>query len=348
MSASIVPSARFATDEFVEDEQFDAWRERISVIFNVAPLGNSKGFLAEADAFHLGELVMVRTKFAAQRFVRTQKQLRADWLDHYLVQYYRDGGYCGEAGSNEIEILPGTVSILDLAQPIDTRAVPAECLSLVVPRDVMDSLVPNADHLHGVILDPNRAGLLADYLGSLQQRLPGLANEQAPHVARATCELMAACIRPSAENLERAQTPVEALLVARIRRFIDDRIGSPELTPDAICCALHLSRTRLYELFSSTGGVRKYIQSRRLQRMHAALSDPNERVSIMVLAERCGFGSHSHVSHAFREHFGYSPSDVRHNPATAMHRHAGSLFTSRPHAPDEGPGFDDWVRGLRN
>ncbi|HEX6928273.1 MAG TPA: helix-turn-helix domain-containing protein [Gammaproteobacteria bacterium] len=347
-SLPTVPSARFATEIFAAEEQFEAWRERISVIFNVAPLEKSAagGFMAEADAFHLGELVMVKTRFAGQRFVRTAQQIRSDWLDHYLVQYYRDGGYIGEADGDCVEIRPGSVSVLDLAHPVHTRATAAECISLVMPRDVMETLLPAANNLHGLVLDAGSAGLLADHLTSLDQRLPTLAETQAPYVARATCDLLAACLLPSLENLERARERIDTLQLSKIRHFIEKGLASPGLSVESICQSLGISRSRLYELFTPSGGVRKYIQTRRLLRIHAALANPQETRSIMALADDYGFSSHAHASRAFREHFGYSPSEVRDHPAAVLERYR-SMSAAHASAASEGPGFDDWVRSLR-
>lgn len=343
-----VPSAVFRSAELAPDEQFEAWRERIGVIFDVTPLGApAAGFLAEADAFHLGEMVMTRTQFAPQRFLRTERQLRSDMIDHYLVQYYRQGGYVGEVGGKALEIRPGSVSVLDLAQPLHTQACDAENIALVVPRDVMASLLPSTNDLHGVVLEQGSAALLVDHLTSLERRLPELDCRQVPHLARATCDLLAASILPSDANLERAQQQIQSLRLEQVRRFIDSRLGLAELSPEVICRNLALSRSQLYALFKSSGGVAEYIQKRRLLRIHAALADPADRRSIATLTSAYGFSSQAQVSRAFRQRFGYAPSDIRRD--TNM-RFATAANTARVHrhAQDGEPGFDDWIRGLRN
>lgn len=352
MALECIPCSRFASEEFTAVDQFDAWRERISVVFNVEPLAPSVagGFMARAQAFHLGELVMVNTRFAGQRFIRTPQQARRDWLDHYLVQFYRHGGYVGAIGGEEAAIPAGSVSVLDLARPLDTRATAAECVSLVVPRDVMESVLPDTDGLHGAVLNDGCAGLLGDYLTSLERRLPTLAVAQAPHIVRATCDLIAACVLPSAGNLDRARDALDPLLLGRIRCYIDQRIDAAgaahEIAPEDICAAMALSRSKLYALFKPCGGVRRYIQHRRLQRIHAALANPAERRSIMILAERYGFGSHAHLSRAFRLHYGYSPSEARHDPGALLRARVVAAATQAQQRHNT-PGFDDWVRSLR-
>src|SRR5690606_41285189 len=104
-------------------------------------------------AYRLCELLLVNTRFDRQRFVRTERHERSDCMDPCLVQFCRDGGYVGEVGNAGIHIPPGSVSVLDLAPPLDTRASAAECLTLVVPREIMAAALPGHGNLHGRILD---------------------------------------------------------------------------------------------------------------------------------------------------------------------------------------------------
>lgn len=354
MSPATIPATRFRSSDVSRRDQFDAWRERISVVFDVEPIGDpASGFAAEADAWHLGELVAIRTRFDSQRFVRTPRQLRSDLIDHYLVQLYCDGGYVGDVDDRGIEIRPGSVSVLDMARPLETRATPAECVSLVVPRDVLRAALPKPADLHGLVVEGASGALLADYIRSLERRLPDLEQTQAPLIVRATCGLIAACVAPSLESAERARVQIDAMQLQRVTRLIDDELGSPSLSPDRICSALGLSRTRLYEILKPFGGVRRYVRNRRLQRVHAALADPMDRSSIMEIGLRCGFTSHGNLTRAFREHFGYNPSDVRHDASVSLRAHAARTPRgASPPRPETPPahreiGFDDWVRTLR-
>jgi hypothetical protein len=203
ISTSLVPSTVFTSMSLPPGDQFDAWRERISVVFNVEPLETSfhDGFPAEALAYHLGELILVRTHFEAQRFVRTRLHARSDQLDHYLVQFYNQGGYTGAVGEKPIEIRPGSLSILDLARTTETRATAAECVTLVVPRDLMHEVLPRSANLHGVVLDPGNGRLFSTYLISLLRQLPATEARQAPLIVAATLDLLAACLLPTLDQL---------------------------------------------------------------------------------------------------------------------------------------------------
>lgn len=346
-----IPSTSFRSDAYPPADQFEAWREQISVVFDVAPLSKkARGFKAEADAFHLGEIVLARTRFDEQRFERSSKQLRSDLLDHYLVQLYHRGRYLGEADDRKLEIRAGTVSVLDMAHPVRTQASSADCTTLIVPRDMMQEALRSSGDLHGLIIEGASGALLADYIVALERRLPQLEGEQAPHIVQATCDLLAACIRPTAEQQERAKDQIRALQLQQVTRFIDDRVACRDLSPETICAAVGLSRTSLYALLKPCGGVRRYVQTRRLQRVHAALADPNEIRPLMEIAECHGFTSHAHMTRAFRAHFGYPPSEVRRLGGTVLRARAPS---PEPYDHLEGtipisnPLLDDWIRRLR-
>jgi hypothetical protein len=232
-TTALVPATLFSSTSLPLRDQFDAWRERISVIFNVAPLETelAEGFPVEALAYHLGDLILTRTRFEAQRFVRTKPRARTDMLDHYLVQFYNEGGYRGELDGESIEIRAGSVSVLDLARTTETRASAAECVSLIVPRDVMHQLVPRTINLHGAVLDSGNGRLFSTYLFSLLRQLPTTKESQAPYIAHATCNLLAACLMPTFGQLDGCREPVEQLREAHERIAGCLRFSGPSVDP---------------------------------------------------------------------------------------------------------------------
>ena len=72
-----------------------------------------------------------------------------------------------------------------------------------------------------------------------------------------------------------------------------------------------LSRSTLYRLFESVGGVAAYIQRERLRAARDALCSPDNIRPIHAIAEACGFADASVFSRAFRHAFGCSPRDAR-------------------------------------
>jgi AraC-like DNA-binding protein len=78
-----------------------------------------------------------------------------------------------------------------------------------------------------------------------------------------------------------------------------------------ICSAFYISRSTLYELFKPEGGIRRYLQKRRLELARLTLEDPAYRADISEIAQRLGFRSLSSFSRSFRDHWGTSPRETR-------------------------------------
>ncbi|MGE5502336.1 MAG: helix-turn-helix domain-containing protein [Ignavibacteriales bacterium] len=97
----------------------------------------------------------------------------------------------------------------------------------------------------------------------------------------------------------------------RATAFIEQNLASRDLTPEAVASAANVSRSTLYRLFKSRGGVRHYILQRRLSMASERLGDPAEFRQVGELAFDLGFVSEAHFSRAFRQAFGAPPGAFR-------------------------------------
>lgn len=342
-AARPLPSTVFSTAQAAAEDRFEAWRESISVLFDVAPpaRGTEDGFQASVHATHLGHLLVGDIRFGAQQFSRTRARAARDGLDHYLVQWYRDGGFSGQHDNDgDMRVQAGDIVFFDMARPQRTFAHSSRVLSLIVPRALCDeALGTPAEQLHGTVLRGSDVlgGLLADHLGSLHRRLPSIGMEQAGDVVHATTRMLAACLGPAQRTFAQAQAEMQAVTLERIQQYIGRNLGTP-LTPESLCRTFGISRSLLYRLFEPQGGVAHYVQKRRLLRALHALANPaNQRLRVAEVATRLGFASEAHFSRAFRATFGLTPSDARFMGAPALAATADASST------DE---YADWLRGL--
>ncbi|MBM3648497.1 MAG: helix-turn-helix domain-containing protein [Alphaproteobacteria bacterium] len=340
-----LPSSIFTTAAARPSDQFEAWRQSISVLFDVETRAEDRaadGFHASVRAWHLGDLLVSRVEFDGQLFSRDRRRIALDGLDHYLVQLYERGGLVGTLGERDHVLRAGEVQILDLTRPNLTRAGVSATVSIVVSRDAMHRVLPrSASGLHGMVLrdDGGVGALLADYMRSLAARVDGIERADGALVARATVELVAACIQSTAEATERARPPLEAAILDRLQRYIERHLGSPDLHADALSGQFKISRSRLYRLFEPLGGVANYIQEQRLWRAYGELAKPGEHHRrIYEIAFEFGFSSEAHFSRAFRSAFGLSPSDVRQRAVAAPVAAAAATTATE--------GYEDWLRRL--
>ena len=98
-----------------------------------------------------------------------------------------------------------------------------------------------------------------------------------------------------------------------IRKYIDSHLGDQTLLPEPICNLFNLSRATLYRMFETDGGVRRFIQDRRL---HSAVWDLAEggiqRGRLTQVAEKWGFSSNANFNRAVKVAFGMPPGALLH------------------------------------
>ena len=343
-----VPFSLVTTSHLRPRDQFEAWHESISVIFDVAPPDDRRretGFSATVRGWHLGHLLVSAVDFDSQRFVRDRRKTVVDGLDHYLVQLYATGGLIGEAGDQGRVLNGGDVQILDLTQSNVTQAAPSGTVAIVVPRETLDQALSAPGDLHGLILrgHSGMGGLLGDSMRSLVARAESMTLAEAPLVAQATTEMIAACFQSTAETTERARAAIDQTMRQRIQRHITANLDSPALQAETLCAQFRISRSQLYRLFEPLGGVAHYIQEQRVTRACAELCNPaHDHRRIYEIAFALGFSSEAHFSRVFRSTFGLSPSDVR------GRAQATRVDTRRPEPADiANGGYEEWVRQLK-
>jgi AraC-like DNA-binding protein len=317
--AAKLPASVFSTAAYGQPDQFDAWRENISVLFDVTPPARAERrapVRASIRAYHLGGMILAKADFDRQGFARNRKMIESGGLDHYLVQLYDSGGLEGSADDRKLVLRRGDVQILDLSQPLDTANSTSNTVALVIPRDSPHKAIGSFPlaNLHGLVVRGNTGlgGLLGDHLRSFATRIDQFTIGEGPAASRSLLNMVAACFNPSIENAGRARAQVAEILVERLNRYIDMNLGSPRLSVPTICAQFGISRAQLYRVFEPLGGVAKYVQDRRLARVHAELRSAGSRhLQISEIARAAGFASDTHFSRAFHCAFGSTPREVR-------------------------------------
>ncbi|HEU4853701.1 MAG TPA: AraC family transcriptional regulator [Nitrosospira sp.] len=101
-------------------------------------------------------------------------------------------------------------------------------------------------------------------------------------------------------------------ILASIKEFIDKSLALESLDAALIGHRFGMSRSSVYRMFESEGGVANYIRRRRLMQALSllALSPARGRPRILDIAIKCGFSSDMVFTRAFRKMFSMSPSMV--------------------------------------
>ncbi|WP_217576277.1 helix-turn-helix domain-containing protein [Mesorhizobium sp. GbtcB19] len=296
--------------------EFDLWQSTYSSLYemNAESAASRASFRAGLTSFNLANVVIIEGYSSAETLKRTGRTIAQSSIDHIGVVVRLEGGFGLDIEGRAAEVHTGDVCFLDMTRPSALRASDYRSLTLVLPRNLLASQIADLDGLHGRILpkaSPLNA-MLTGHMRLLYAQAPSLDLPDAHAAARGAAALVAAFAGASADGRDMiAQAAASASLQA-CRRMIDANLHDRSLGPDLLCGKLGISRAKLYRIFEPLGGVRLYIQQRRLMRAYQIIVDPAQvRERISAIALRCGFSNVPAFNRAFRRAHGMSPSELR-------------------------------------
>jgi AraC-like DNA-binding protein len=152
------------------------------------------------------------------------------------------------------------------------------------------------------------ACLLAGLLGELPAQLPRLSAVSRREAVDVVTTLLSGGLRSL-----RDASPVADQLFDDVLSWIEGHLSDPDLDPDAIAAAQHISTRHLHKVFARHDvTVAGYVRVRRLELIRRDLGDPAKaQESVSALARRRGIVDPSYLSKAFRGRFRISPREYR-------------------------------------
>ncbi|MFD3533789.1 AraC family transcriptional regulator [Streptomyces sp. NPDC058664] len=198
-----------------------------------------------------------------------------------------------------------------------------------IPRCHPGVTGPELDRVLGVPVSGGE-GLGALVSGFLTSLATELATETRPHrsapgdrLARTAVHLLSVLVvelleTDAADDAADAQG-VGAETLSRIRAYVEGHLMDPDLTPESIARAHHISVRYLHKLFQNDGTtVSQWVRSRRLESCRIELGRSHRRFTVASVARRWGFSSPSHFSRTFRGAYGMSPREWQSLAASAF------------------------------
>ncbi|MFE4512983.1 helix-turn-helix domain-containing protein [Kitasatospora sp. NPDC056783] len=222
-----------------------------------------------------------------------------------------------EQDGRRAEALPGGLVLYDTARPyaVDyperfrTHLFHLPRRLLVVPeRDLRHAAGTAVSALEGC------GPVLAPFLGELAASARSFPAAVGDRLAGSVADLVSVLVAQLADG-RAADGPDDpnGHLVRRVRDYIDDRLGDPELSPERIARAHHISVRYLHRIFEHEGvTVGRLIQRRRLEACARELGRRGRTApTVSAVAQRWGFANPAHFSRSFRAAYGVSPREWR-------------------------------------
>lgn len=243
--------------------------------------------------------------------VRTNTLIRREPVDHWAITLSKRHVTWLNSGTASMAAPAGEPFVLSLGRTMENRREADDRIQLYLSRDSFHGIAAVLDACCMTALEPSGAKLLADYMRLLLGNLPTLGDKEALGLVDATRAMIVACLAPSVHRIADAQPIINVTLMQRVRHAVRRHLHSPALAPDLICREAATSRSQLYRLLESEGGVSRYVQKLRLAEAFELLRSTSQDFSVGRIAEMLCFADSSSFARAFRREFGVSPSDVR-------------------------------------
>ncbi|GLV76327.1 helix-turn-helix domain-containing protein [Streptomyces hygroscopicus] len=283
-------------------------------------------FRAKVRFLDLGELQVSTMSFPHLEIVRTAKLIRQSDPEAYQINLFlREEGVLSLA-EGDTALRGGDLVVMDSSRPYrgDVRSVLGSWSHVTVqfPRELMPLPDKTVQHLLGIQIDGRHGmgGVFARWLSDLNARAGEFTPADIPTLTSVSLDLLASVIARCLEAEESlAPEARKTALRARINAFVEQHLADPDLSPQTIADAHHISLRHLQQLLAEDDtSPAAWIRHRRLERCRLDLTNPRLYArSIQAIAERWGFTNPTHFSRLFRATYGIPPRDYRNLPPKA-------------------------------
>ncbi len=269
-------------------------------------------FEATIAAHHFGRSTLYDRQIIGADHRRDPAHIRRDGFEHYYLQVLRSGRVVSGRPGEERRLVPGDAVLFDATQPMRSIVDDGDLVTIILARDQVEAVAPDVRHLHGSILPRDETGSLGQAVLSFIRCASSFPETSAAGVGHLITSMLGQIQGRSDAAYSDAVGESNLELSRRLRAeiFIDNNLAA-DLSADTVARSIGVSRSSLYRAMQAVGGVQTVVKRRRAARLRLLISRHDEATSIGLLAERSGFSSISHGSHAFKEIYGQSPGDFR-------------------------------------
>lgn len=317
-SMPLVIRQNFSTTGDATRLQMLAWSDRLSRILEV-PVTRAQvlsGYRGEIDTYVTRKLVYLDSRTDPMSQARTAACISRDSMRDYCFHIVIDGIADTETGHGSqrksTQFMPGILA-LDMNQTMRMqRPTRAHVLAFFLPREMVESVIPDAESLHGRVVSYASpwACMLRKHVIALSHDIPTLSDEQAEDGLHVAAELILAAFGKEVRASQGARAAARSVMLERIRHYIGQHLYSSELAPEKVLGSFPLARATLYRMFEHEGGLNNYIRNRRLR---AAADDlvRSRSIAVAQVGSRLGFSCASDFTRAFRRAYGVAPGEFR-------------------------------------
>jgi AraC-like DNA-binding protein len=313
----------FSTDDVPPREREQFWLDVFAKqVMRVTPSDRSDlaTFRAQLEAQIVGRFSLLDFQTTHRTGGRTTVDAHRDNSDRFQLrrvrreQIYTTGP--APARSERVPLAPGDFCVSSCEWPYEWKTKEGTSASaLLIPHGVLSPLL-SGGHLTRPIQVPAGSplgSLLSAAYDAAATQVSRLSPELGDAVLQNLCGLVALACGASEEGRWNGRESLRTTRLEAAKRYIDQHLAEPDLTPGSTAAALGISLRHLHLLFEPTGiSFAQYVMRRRLLQCRAALSGPmGVARSVTDIAFGWGFSNLTTFYRAFRREFGMAPGELR-------------------------------------
>jgi AraC-like DNA-binding protein len=309
------------TQDHPEAERRAFWQDVVCDSFvpvHVKPLQVGP-FRGELRSDRLGALQVSEVSADPSRVDRTPRLISRSDAEYLLVGVVQSGRAAVSQDGREAVLRPGDIACYDTARPYTLVCRDDfSMLEFMLPHRLVHLESGQTDEVTATCFSATEGlgALVSPYLTRLARHCGDYAGS-AESLAQTTGDLLATLFaerRPPHRSRSGDDTrEARRTTLLRVRSYIDQNLADPDLSPEQIARAHHVSLRYVQKLFAEEQTtVTAWIRHRRLEGCRRDLASPyaSDR-TLASIAARWGLLDPAHFSRVFKTSYGLSPSEYR-------------------------------------
>ena len=300
------------------EDREDRWRHLIAttiggmdVTFVSTPGEREQMLLGD-----LGPIQVLETRSGPGEARWSERHLREKDPDRWFLFVQGEGDTVSGQQGRRARFRTGDIGLTDMSRPFHCSYTERRAVLVSYPKALSPLDDRDLTRLAGVSIPgtTGTAALASSLIRELPRQLASYGGSEAARAGTAVLDLVSVAL---ATHLERdpalpPETRTNVLLLS-CRRYIEEHLSDPVLTPETVAAAHHISLRYLHRLFEPSGeGVAALIRRRRLARCRQDLLDPALAARpVAGIGARWGLPDAAHFSRIFKAAHGLPPAAYR-------------------------------------
>ena len=318
----VVMQVLFSTDHIALRDRVRFWCDYFAKqVHSITPgeIPDPSAFHAEASGSIAGEFALLEIKSGLETVRRTAADVAKDKTEAFFVRRFRVPEiWRAGTRTTPVDLVhePGDFCVSSTEWQFNAKSKgPASFDILIIPRAALSPIIAGG-RLEFPFRLPGASplgSLLGAAIDAAKAQAPLLPNELAEAVLRNLCGLVALTCNASDEGTDRRRDSLHSTRLAAVKRYVDQHLADPTLTPASVAAALGISARQLHRLFEPNNiSFARYVSRQRLLRCRDAIAGATGTGrSVVDIAFGWGFNSMATFYRAFVSEFGGPPAMLR-------------------------------------